>query len=164
MNLDINVKKKLVNFNINESRTEEFLYNPAEMLLFTYGNERNYSKIMQAWTIKDNKADIDTYFADAVLFDTFLPTASNITNSFEINLPLNLQLQTTEMIANKTYLIKYNITGDGNKVNKITPETDEAALRVDIISSSNGLFTIELPRTDHYQHLLLPVLYWFYHQ
>jgi hypothetical protein len=140
------LREKLINFDINESRTEELLYNPAQTLLFTYGNEKNMSKAMQAWTIKDNNAYIVTYFADAVLFDTFLPTALKIINSFQLNAPRNLQLQTTVMIANKTYLLKYNITGDGNKLNKITPERDEAALRVDITSNSSGLFIIELPR------------------
>lgn len=140
------LRENLINFNINESRAQEFLYKPAELLLFTYGNQKNMSKIMQAWTIKDNKAYIVTYFADAPLFDTFLPNALKIINSFRLNPALNLQTQRTFMIAHKTYVMKYNITGNGNKVNDITADTARVALKVIITSISNGALTIELPR------------------
>jgi eukaryotic-like serine/threonine-protein kinase len=80
----LNFREKLINFNIMRSGGEELFSSPAQTLLFTYANGTNTPEILQAWTIKDNKAYIVTYFADAVLFDTFLPTAIKIINSFQI--------------------------------------------------------------------------------
>ncbi len=147
----LNLRESLVNFNINRTRTEEFLNNSAQMLMFTYGNNNHVSKVLQAWTIKDRKAYFATYFADAVLFDTFLPTALKTINSISIN-PISNSSQTTPSqayvtIANKTYPVKYNIIGNGNKVTNVTADSGQAVLNVNITSGSNGVLTIELPRT-----------------
>ena len=84
------LRENLLNFNIIRSATQESVSGPVEILVFTYGNGNgnNMSKAIQAWTIKDNKAYIATYFADAVLFDTFLPTAQKILESFQVNTPV----------------------------------------------------------------------------
>lgn len=83
----LTLRENLINFNINRSSTGEFLHSPAQTLIFTYGNGNNMSKILQVGTIKDNKAYIISYFADAVLFDTFLPTGLKIINSVQISTP-----------------------------------------------------------------------------
>ena len=49
-------------------------------------------------------------------------------------------------IFNKTYPIKYQITGSGNKVGNISAEADNATLLVNVLSQSNGRLSIELPR------------------
>jgi hypothetical protein len=46
----------------------------------------------------------------------------------------------------KTYPIIYNVTVNGNKLNTIAAQTDNATLRVSITSQSNGTLTIQLPR------------------
>jgi hypothetical protein len=139
------------NFKINRSSTEEFLYSPAEKLVYTYGNGNNVSKIMQIWTMKDNKAYIATYFSEAILFDTFLPTVSNIINSIQVNIAAaatpSFELQTKVMIAGKTYPINYNITGDGNKLLNIGADLERTLLKVNIVSTNDGILTIGLPRT-----------------
>jgi hypothetical protein len=86
---------KLINFKITQSHAEQ----ANEMLIFNFGNQNNTSKMLQAWTIKDNKAYLVTYFADAALFDTFLPTASKIIDSIQIN-------TTTKSIYTVTQLYK----------------------------------------------------------
>jgi hypothetical protein len=49
-------------------------------------------------------------------------------------------------IGGKTYPIKYQITGNGNKLNNIIPQKDNATLLANIVSTSDGTLTIELPR------------------
>ena len=49
-------------------------------------------------------------------------------------------------IGGKTYPIKYQITGNGNKLNNIIPQKDNATLLANIVSTSDGILTIELPR------------------
>jgi hypothetical protein len=49
-------------------------------------------------------------------------------------------------IFHKTYPIKYQITGSGNKVSNISAEADNATLLVNVLSQSNGRLSIELPR------------------
>jgi len=49
-------------------------------------------------------------------------------------------------INSKTYPVKYQITGSGNKINNIAVENDGATLMANISSQSNGRLTIELPR------------------
>jgi hypothetical protein len=49
-------------------------------------------------------------------------------------------------IFDKSYPIKYQITGSGNKVNNISAEADNATLLVNVLSQSNGRLSIELPR------------------
>jgi hypothetical protein len=49
-------------------------------------------------------------------------------------------------IGGKTYPINYQITGNGNKLNNIIPQKDNATLLVNIVSTSDGTLTIELPR------------------
>src|SRR5918911_3768807 len=49
-------------------------------------------------------------------------------------------------IFDKTYPIKYQITGSGNKVSNISAEADNATLLVNVLSQSNGRLSIELPR------------------
>jgi hypothetical protein len=46
----------------------------------------------------------------------------------------------------KTYPIIYNVTVNGNKLNTISTQTDNATLLVNITSQSNGTLTIQLPR------------------
>jgi hypothetical protein len=50
-------------------------------------------------------------------------------------------------IFDKSYPIKYQITGGGNKVNNISAEADNATLVVNVLSQSNGRLSIELPRS-----------------
>lgn len=51
-------------------------------------------------------------------------------------------------ISNKTYPVKYQITGSGNKINSIVAENDSATLMANVSSQSNGRLTIELPRNS----------------
>jgi hypothetical protein len=49
-------------------------------------------------------------------------------------------------IAGKVYPIKYQITGQGNKVKNITTQIETNTLRINLSSSSNGTLTIQLPK------------------
>jgi predicted secreted protein with PEFG-CTERM motif len=51
-------------------------------------------------------------------------------------------------ISSKTYPVKYQITGSGNKINSIAAENDGATLMANVSSQSNGRLTIELPRNS----------------
>jgi predicted secreted protein with PEFG-CTERM motif len=51
-------------------------------------------------------------------------------------------------ISSKTYPVKYQITGSGNKINSIVAENDGATLLANVSSQSNGRLTIELPRNS----------------
>lgn len=77
----------LTNFNIDSLYGAQYLSNPAQLIIFFYGNQGNMHKVLRGWTVKDNKAYIFTYFADSVLYGTFLPVAVNIIDSFQLNAP-----------------------------------------------------------------------------
>jgi hypothetical protein len=49
-------------------------------------------------------------------------------------------------IFDKSYPIKYQITGSGNKLNNVSAEADNSTLLVNVLSQSNGRLSIELPR------------------
>ena len=49
-------------------------------------------------------------------------------------------------IGGKTYIIAYQITGNGNKITNITAEKDNTTLLLNIVSQSDGKLTVELPR------------------
>jgi sugar lactone lactonase YvrE len=49
-------------------------------------------------------------------------------------------------VDDKSYPIKYNITGNGNNLTGISAELSQVSLLVNIISKSDGTLTIELPR------------------
>jgi predicted secreted protein with PEFG-CTERM motif len=51
-------------------------------------------------------------------------------------------------INSKTYPVKYQITGSGNKINSIVAENDGATLMANVSSQSKGRLTIELPRNS----------------
>ena len=51
-------------------------------------------------------------------------------------------------INSKTYPVKYQITGSGNKINSIVAENDGATLVANVSSQSKGRLTIELPRNS----------------
>ena len=62
-------------------------------------------------------------------------TANNSNNSYKVS------------IGSKTFPITYMITGNGNKLNKISVAKDNTTLITDIGSQSNGKLTIQLPRS-----------------
>lgn len=75
-------------------------------------------------------------------------TSDNIltqTNNKTIVTPNNIYILN---ISSKTYPIKYQITGSGNKINSIAAEKDGTTLMVNVASQSNGRLTIELPRNS----------------
>jgi hypothetical protein len=49
-------------------------------------------------------------------------------------------------IGGKSYIIPYQITGNGNKISNITAEKDNTTLLLNIASQSDGKLTVELPR------------------
>jgi len=55
-------------------------------------------------------------------------------------------LTTSLKVDNKTYPIRYQITGDGNKLNGVSLEQDKSRLLANISSISGGVLIIELPR------------------
>jgi hypothetical protein len=50
------------------------------------------------------------------------------------------------ILDGKTYQIKYQITGSGNKLSSITTRVDKPEILVNIAPQSNGKLTLELPR------------------
>ena len=73
--------------------------------------------------------------AGALFHFISLTTANNSNNSYKVG------------IGSKTFPITYKITGNGNKLNKISVAKDNTTLITDISSQSNGNLTIQLPRS-----------------
>ena len=58
--------------------------NQAHKLVLTYSINQQNLKSLQIWTLKDNKSYVLTYVAEVGEYDTFLETAQEMINSFNI--------------------------------------------------------------------------------
>ena len=84
-------------------------------------------------------------------------TANNSNNSYKVSIGSKTPTKnatstsgnstTILKFANKTFPVTYMITGNGNKLNKISVAKDNTTLITDIGSQSNGKLTIQLPRS-----------------
>jgi predicted secreted protein with PEFG-CTERM motif len=86
----------------------------------------NYKAISSS--VGENKAGTLFHFISTT-------TANNSKNSYIVS------------IDSKTFPITFEITGNGNKLNKISVAKDNTTLIVNIVSQSNGKLTIQLPRS-----------------
>ncbi len=78
------IKKIIPNMNILSSSDTTLNNNQAHKLVLTYSVNQQNLKSLQIWTLKDNKSYVVTYVAEVGEYNTFLETAQEMINSFEI--------------------------------------------------------------------------------
>src|SRR5918996_2351226 len=72
---------------ILESNATDLAGLPAHRIVFTEEMQNQQFKKAQVWTVKDNKAYVITYSAQATKYDDYLPSIEIMINSLKINEP-----------------------------------------------------------------------------
>ncbi len=84
------LKKEITDFSIIDSSATTLAGNPAHKIIFTgtisgkSGNQGQFLKWMQVYTIKNNRSYVITYCAEVNKHSYFLDTIQKMINSFEI--------------------------------------------------------------------------------
>ena len=76
------IKTFMTDSNITESKELTLAGSPAHKVVYTMRQGIYPFKIMQIWTIKDNKIYVLTYNAEPDTYDTYLPTIQAMVDSF----------------------------------------------------------------------------------
>jgi hypothetical protein len=71
------------NFDLKESTQTVLAGIPAYKIVYSQTLQQIPLQVMQVWTIKDNKAYVLTFIAEAAKYSTFLPTVQKMIDSFE---------------------------------------------------------------------------------
>lgn len=79
------LKESSANFRILEVATTTLAGNPAKKMVFTSGEGQNNLKVVEIWTINDDKAYSIQYSSEAQKYSKYLATIQKMVNSFEIN-------------------------------------------------------------------------------
>jgi hypothetical protein len=78
------LRNSLVDFKLIESTATTIAYNPAYKIVYTDTVGQDELKTMQVLSIKEDKAYLITYTAQASRYDRYLPTIQKMSDSFRI--------------------------------------------------------------------------------
>lgn len=106
---------------------------PAHRIVFTEEIQNQQFKKAQAWTVKDNKAYVITFSAEATKYDDYLPSIETMINSLKINLPQ--AFNATHIFSEDTEGIQMQYPSNWSKVQPGSPlDERKFAILVSFIS------------------------------
>jgi eukaryotic-like serine/threonine-protein kinase len=78
------LRQNIPGFSIINSSQSSIASSSAQKIVYTFNGRATIYKVMQLWTLKDGRIYMITYFAQSDLFNTFLPTAQKMIDSFQV--------------------------------------------------------------------------------
>jgi hypothetical protein len=118
---------------ILESNTTTLAGLPAHRIVFTEEAQNQQFKKTQVWTVKDNKAYVITFSAQAPRYDDYLPSIEIMINSLKLNVPQ--ASDTTHTFSEDSAGIQMQYPSNWTKVQPGTPlDERKFAILVSFIS------------------------------
>jgi hypothetical protein len=104
------LRQNIPGFSIINSSQSSLAGSSAQKIVYTFNGRATIYKVTQLWTLKDSRIYMITYFAQSDLYNTFLPTAQKMIDSFQVGASSNENANSTTSLG--SLLSKIPIIGN----------------------------------------------------
>jgi len=91
------LRQNIPGFSIINSSQSSLGGSLAQKIVYTFNGRATIYKVTQLWTLKDSRIYMITYFAQSDLYNTFLPTAQKMIDSFQVGASNEITNNTTSL-------------------------------------------------------------------